>query len=526
MNIQLIINILIGCLLVGWLIYTGVNFLKKRKKGLYIKPEAHQSIADEGLEYVDSIEPLNQMVKSIDTRIYEEQGNRTYTYTIGIQLTNKPFHERTFYGFNENVTRDDILKQFFFVNDREILFVEDDGEHHYNQNNIEEITYNVRKILNPVKETEDVLSDVQETTEKTEVSEEFKSSLDDELVNESFKMNDREPLESTNYDKSKIKGRYFKKTKFKQPSVKKYQAKTFNRWFFFGLIVFLLIAPFSLMRTFGISGRIDTLEKTTKKEIKAVGQQANGDVSQSNSYRLNSFMESFLSAYIPVSSDSDSQTKRTEELKRYFANNIKDGFEVEGVERSLDSMTMIDWQPTNNVSTVSYEVTYSTKTIDKGKVSTDSIGSKAVYMMSYVEKGDGFSIVALPSIVKEPTLTRYFDGVTEEERGTALKGTDETNVQKFIELFMSKYATGTKEELEYYMTDVESMGKGYTFDSIRSIQSYDKDGFIHSYVQVYFVNDEDKSKHSEDFSLKIKKDKDQFKIETLNHYLGGLTSEK
>lgn len=521
-QVQLGINIVIAIILVIWCFYTVFNFFRKRKKVKAIPNVVHQNELSDIQEFVADVPEVLP-----STTIYEEQGDREFSYEIGIQLEGKEKYVKTYYGFSSDVTREDILNQFFYVNDREIMLVEDDGEHYYNQNRIVEITFNNRKILNPLKEVNSVNESEDISEEELALLNDSKINSNDEVVSDSIENALESSYETSNIEENQHlsftddkKKKFFKKKKNKLPSLKKYRAKTFNIWFFSFLIIFLLIAPFSLARTFGISTRVDKLDNRINnvKDSKSDGSESS--LKTADVYRLNHFMESFLSTYLTTSDNSEEKENRNKVLQGYFATNVSlEGSKDEGVKNFV-SAELIDFKEGKQTSLAKYQVTYELKNDTEAKEQTE------VLLIPFVSKGKGFSIVGLPAVTSKDKLTSYFDGINNNEKGDSLTGSEQEKVKKFVELFLQKYASGTKEELSLYMEKVESMGKGYELEEINQIESFSYKGKIHVYVQGNFKQVTSGNYHKESFSFEMEKSNGQYKIVRLNHYLGGLTDGK
>ena len=534
MNIQLIVNIVIIVGLLIWAGYTMFTFFMKREKSKQSVLDHHHIEEPQIIDMRQST--FNESNIEEDATIYLEQGNRTFSFELILTLQNKEPYQQVFYGYVDSISRDTILDKYFFVNDREVLLKEEDGDHYYNQNRIEEILFNCRKIIPAFSEETEQVTD--ETVSEANPSNQIEESDLEKIVEQEISSNDESltnesemSLESTsetqepdksglNIEQSSTRNKFTKKQKESFPTLKKVSAKTFNRWFLVGMVLFLLVAPYGLVRTFGISNRIDRMERSQLVSSKNKENPQALLEKQADVYRLNHFMTDFLKEFIPTFDDSDKIDAKNKALESYFASNVTYRGVANSEERQFVSADLIDWSPEKNVSNVSYNVTY-TISNKEDKATSDKTQSEVI-TINYIDEGKGYSIVALPSFTKDKRLVRYSDGVTVNEEGKALAGAKQDDVTKFTELFLTKYATGTNEELKYYMSHVEAMANGYELSGIDSISAYESKGGINVYVQAKFKNSETKIEHQESFSLRLKETEKQFKIEQLNHYLGGL----
>lgn len=205
--------------------------------------------------------------------------------------------------------------------------------------------------------------------------------------------------------------------------------------------------------------------------------------------------------------------KRGETLKNYFAENVSLGSEKTEDSRSFLTSEIVDLTVSKKVSTAKYRVSYSMK--DKEET--------AYYVVNFVDNKGSYSLVSLPATTQGSDVIAEFSGISiDEDTSQELKEKELETVQKFVEVFLSKYAGGNREELTYFMTNVETMGSEFSVESVDSFRAYQHDSSVHCYVKVTFKETETGIVHQEDFSLNVTGSGDQFKVEKMNHYLGGL----
>lgn len=134
----------IFAILVICLVYLFVYFRKQKKRpmiatGGNVVPK--NSVRNMAIVQEEP-EPIIEKNKS---EIYLEKGDRTYWQQVTLSIEGLSPFVRDFYSY-EQATRERILNEYYYVNDREVLVIDDEGEHYYNQNKIEKIDYLWRKI--------------------------------------------------------------------------------------------------------------------------------------------------------------------------------------------------------------------------------------------------------------------------------------------------------------------------------------------------------------------------------------------
>lgn len=515
MAIQVVLFIVCLVVVIGVAGYVLAHFLQQKNV------KATEQVIEEGEETRQQGHFRELETPTIDkkeeSKIYLVKGDRTDSYKITVRLNNE-IYEKEYYAYVSTISREQILNEFYYVNEREIVLIDEEGEHYYNQQAIERIDFIHRKILTSqidqeeqeeqeVPEKQEVLK--QEQIRENEVKEETEEKQ--EIDNDSNVANEEQF--STVELESKPK-KFFKKDKTRKQSLKPMQAKTFNRLFLASLVLLVSISVLGFTRTLGLSSRVDKVQASVTQLPKEFA--GSNESNYSSIYRMNFYMEGFFEAYIPLSTNSVEMSTRNEALKSYFADNVSLKLESSTVNREFISSELIDVDTTDKIIHAKYRVVSLTEQAEeKGK-------DQSVYVVHLVENNGKFSLVSLPSISKNESFKTGFSGIEVEEEGNKLTDTDHTNVNDFCELFLKKYASGTEAELEYMMNDVESMGESYTLESIDTSEYYDSEGSIHGYVRATFKENATSALHQEDFSFEISKEGDQYKIIKMNHYLGGL----
>lgn len=525
-------EILLICIVVIFVVYMGLMFtLKTKKKNGLGKSRKQREKAVEKIEGIAKTVPIHE-VGAIQSKkeLYTEKGDRNHWYKITIILDTGATKEYDFYSYSSDFSREEILNERFYVNNREILIVDETGEHYINRSKIDQIDFLERRILVHENNSEETGDSFEEQIQEIE-KEDVKTIVPDFMQEETTVMEEKEEFESAHSKR----GRFFKSQKVKRPTTKKMEVKNFNR-IFMSIVVFILLSGvFALFRTFGIGGRVSQVQETQQELSKKIEADDNS-LRESYPFSINSFMKEFISDYIFLSADQDQMKARKENLKRFYATNVSSDGDELSTERKLVASELSEIKDQGDYSTASYRVVYSVdipheeiKKERKGNSFEDvpyveyETQEKTVLMnIDFVTKENKYSIISTPYFSALSISPAVYDGVVKkEEAGKALNGERLKEVQTFLDIFFDKYATGTHEEIQYFMKNVESLGKGYKVDVIESVEAFSHEKYITVYAKVKFSENESGLKHSESFSLKIVKEEQQYKVNELKHNLGG-----
>ncbi|MHC5217953.1 conjugal transfer protein [Enterococcus sp. LJL128] len=531
MDLQKILLVVLGLVFV---VYMGTLFILRRKKknGLGKSKKQRKKVIEKAVENQEPIPFYDPVSNESNKELYTEKGDRTHWYKITITFDTKESIEYDFYSYSDDLSRDEILDKRFYVNDREILIVNEDGEHYINRSKIDQIDFLERKILGNQIDTKEAEDSFEEQIQEIEKEE----SKEPEIVPKTFV-----EVEEISEEKEEIfesalskRGRFFKAKKEKRPSTKKIAVKKYNQFFLIAMVLFLFSGVFSLFRSFGIGGRVDKVQAVQKElSDKVTNESGSGE---SYPFSMNSFMSDFISDYMYLSANSDEMKARKETLKKYYAENVSADSEEVSTARKLISSELSEVTEKDTYSTAVYRIVYSVdiahEEIKKEKngdsfedvsyIEYETEEKTTLLSIDFVEKEGKFSIISTPYFSAIKKEVANFEGVKkQEESGTALDADKLKDVNTFLDIFFEKYATGTNEELQYFMKNVESLGGGYRVDTIETPEAFSHDEFTTVYVKVIFAEKESNLKHKEAFSLKLVKEEDQYKISELKHNLGG-----
>lgn len=530
-------KIVLACLVLVFVVYMGVMFSisRKKKNGLGKSKKQRKKIVEQAAETYEPVEIVREVAPmQSDKELYTERGDRTHWYKVTISFDTGSVHEYDFYSYSANFTREEILNKRFYVNDREIMIVDDTGEHYINRSKIEQIDFLERKILVAETDSEESGDSFEEQVEEIEKEEKEvvkPDSVDSVPKEETELIEEKEEIESA----LSKRGRFFKTKKVKRPAIKKMEVKKFNRIFMAFMVFFLFSGVFSLFRTFGIGGRVSQVQ-AVQEELSEKVQSESGTSSESYPFAVNSFMKEFISEYIFLSADQDQMKARKENLKKFYASNVSAEGDELSTSRKLVASELSEIKDHGDYSTATYRVVYAVdipyEEIKKEKngdsfedvsyIEYETQEKTVVMNIDFVEKENNYSIISTPYFSALTISDTEFEGVVKnEESGKALNADRLKELQTFLDIFFEKYATGTNEELQYFMKNVESLGGGYKVEAIESVEAFSHEEYTTVYVKVTFTEKDSGLKHKESFSLKLIKEEEQYKVNDLKHNLGG-----
>lgn len=495
-----------------------------------LRQKERRRLAKEKEENSAKIEDISPAINMWTEELYLEKGDRTNWYKVTIFFKNDVPKEYDFYSYNDKLTKEFILNDRFYVNEFELLIVDESGEHYINRKNIEQIDFLQRRLFVDSSDIDSMLSEAveqdvlhKESADSAKFSEELESSISIDESNDGL---GESVIDFQN------KPRFTKIRKDPRPSLKKMEAKTINLVFLFLLVIVVGSGLLALIRTIVFDYRIVQLEASQQSSANKENEMSDTAM-VGYPYGLNLFMQTFIEAYIPLSNDSSEMEKRVENLNRFFSAGLSLEREVSTAKRELISSELAGVEHQDNYSTVHFRILYSleipeekTRELPEGSVETYieyQTSEHIVFLaLDFIQEGKQFAIVSYPYF-KEETLEHLDIKMQKEEAAERLVAHEELeSVRRFLTIFLDKYAGGTKDELSYLMNNAESMGGGYRLKELNSVNAYSYEEFIIAYVEAVFIDDISSLTHKEVFSIKLIEDDGQFKASELRHNLGGI----
>lgn len=542
MRIELIV---LGIMCVIFVFY--MLFVPKRRKTLkkkqswFKRKKSVKSINDGQYEKneVAHVAMTGGVTPKLDKSISRIKSNQGYWYQITVLISGEEDKINDFYSNDSEVTREQLLDEFYYPNDREILIKSENGDRYLNRNKVDEIQFIGRKILgNEGMVSETVISetlsgseDVAPTGIKKDEKPRVESAVESVMGEETFLDRDKQALNN-----SKEAGRFLRKKKTKSVEVKRLSAKKVNFLAAAFVVVVAVSGILGLVRTYGVGSRVNEVEAQVT-DIKK-GSQLTEDELGFNPYLLNQFMQSFITRYMTLSNDPDGMKERKLELVDYFANNVKIDDLTNLSIRELTDSELFNIVPHEKYETAQYKVTYQVETIkeetdpkldlivDNVKKEEENLvvmTQKTILLnLDFITNETGFSLISNPYMTEFDDYSVVSDGLVKD--GDALEKVAEAEkvkVSDFLTIFFGKYAEGSTEELSYMIEKVESLGGGYEFKAVKELEVVKQGDRTVAFVTAEFLELGTNLIHKEEFSLKLKNNKEQLVIEKLTHNLGG-----
>ncbi|WP_239752433.1 conjugal transfer protein [Mammaliicoccus sp. B-M10] len=332
----------------------------------------------------------------------------------------------------------------------------------------------------------------------------------------------------------------FNRKKKKEFKLKpKFTYKRVFKWLiWFVLIIALLLMVLSIYKAnvayqaFKDNGDISSKWKEVQaKEKKSITNDPKNKV----------FTENYIDRYMNIPEEDEQRKERDKNLNEMTAN----GLEYEPISwrgsRKLNSKEFFDSELKGDVLINKYIVDYDSTTIKETpkeveKEVKDGKKKKKVTETKMVEEkkhkhnkmilnvaikggGGSFKVVESPYFTTLPNLNK--DNVSAVENSMVNETSiNHEEVKQFTKDFFKDYTSKSLDDMKYIMAQPESMKGQMELENIKTMDIYkQKDKFI--VKSTVLLKDEGlDNPHEENFTLVIKKEKDNYKVEKLEHTIG------
>lgn len=332
--------------------------------------------------------------------------------------------------------------------------------------------------------------------------------------------------------------KFRKKENVDVPKIKKVSSRTASRFVVISFLVILGLALYGSIRAIGFSSNLSSLENNVSDLKTDLDNTKDEQQQLFDNYALNSYVQDFLTIYFHLTDKSEEQAKRSEQLKEYFAKNIElPSGEYQGINRTLLSFQLVSQSKKKDYYSLVYKVKYKLtgkqlkeKEVEKDgqkvKERTEENLDKDVinYITVDVHEEKGlYTVVSLPYFVSKVDKKGKFDGLVDKTEVTVVDDNSTVDsLKEFTELFMKKYASGTKEDLQYLMSEVEGLYGTFSFVRLDGFDVYKIDDNLYRIKTRVILKDSVLDYiHYENFYLTVSKKDNKFFVEKLEHLLGG-----
>ena len=153
--------------------------------------------------------------------------------------------------------------------------------------------------------------------------------------------------------------KFRKKENVDVPKIKKVSSRTASRFVVISFLVILALALYGSIRAIGFSSNLSSLENNVSDLKTDLDNTKDEQQQLFDNYSLNSYVQDFLTIYFHLTDKSEEQTKRSEQLKEYFAKNIElPSGEYQGINRTLLSFQLVSQSKKKDYYSLVYKVKY------------------------------------------------------------------------------------------------------------------------------------------------------------------------
>lgn len=225
-------------------------------------------------------------------------------------------------------------------------------------------------------------------------------------------------------------------------------------------------------------------------------------------YRLEQFLDGYVSAYFTYSLDNESQKKQLEMLNSYY--NYVPSEQNQGQLRQETSLMSSYLQEIKDNVAV-YEVVY------KSGLGDSAENIKVGFNVPFGGKDGKYYVSGLPWFTAVTNLKKSKSDDKElilSSQTTDISNSDKKKLNDFMDLFFKNYTTSQK-NLDLIADGVTTINGAIYKSTDWAYYKIHKNGSVDAYVQATF---EIKGvTHSENFSFKLDKKKDSYFVKELKH---------
>ncbi|WP_195478130.1 conjugal transfer protein [Enterococcus faecalis] len=339
--------------------------------------------------------------------------------------------------------------------------------------------------------------------------------------------------------------KFIKEKKLTRPAKieeeKTIRIKTVRKLFLL-LIIFLVVSgPIGFIKASKMSVEMTKQQEVLSKEIQE-SLAMNQTHMNIPSELFKHFLEPFIEVYINIPTEQAAFEERLTTLQKIYYN-----FEIEdekdhGVEQKLLSSSFYQVETIAGRRIATYKVSYESispvtkereiktkegdKEITKKEKYTDYETNETTVFLSipFKEYKDGtFKINHYPYLSNKQVLTteEKIEKRDEPTKYASLENTQDKEVTSFIEMFLDKYVSSTKEEMAYLMRDSEVLEGEYEIKTIntKNLLAGKK---ILVFATFEVIDKKTKGVHVEEMTLLLKQREGTYYVEQLTHFLGGI----
>lgn len=304
------------------------------------------------------------------------------------------------------------------------------------------------------------------------------------------------------------------------------------------IFIIILLSPLAFLR----AQTALTKSKNAEEAIHAIDKEDDKQViDEYSSPMLEVFSNDFVNKYMSIPKESDKRKQHQESLEKYVVEdvNLPVVSDFEGY-RKLKNKTLYNKEFTNNNVVMSYLVEYTDITLEKEektkgkgkkkkkvKVDKEVPHEKIAVLNIPVQANEngGYGVVESPYFTDVPNVVNNsMDSITnpmQKERKLKMAETDK--IRKWMETFLSDYASKPADDLTYIMDEPKGLNGLQEFESITDIEAYPskKENLYTVKVIAIFKEKNIPVTHHENFTFLIEERENKFFVKEMKNTIGG-----
>lgn len=484
-----------------------------------------------------------------------KQKRKKFSYVFKVIMKNDSEYSYEFYSNSKKKKREYLLQNYILANEREIVVKEENGfDAYYPVSEIKKIEFSIRpakKNAGSRSEFENLFSkeinqeNVAVEDSKVEMNNQEHSAIS--VVNNSPEQLEEKKKTFENdfkvfQDEEKIQKEKPYENQFDIPEKKKmfsefrkvkkvskrdtFQPKKAVNSKLISSLMCILVLLVSFSGVFAFLGLRSSNGdiKELKSEVALKAKSKNSEQADITESLIESYLNPFVTDYMMIPNDKAGLEKRNNQLKKYFSFTT-DFSTIESDKRILTNKALYDVEKQKEYYLAKYVVNYDviTKKVGSDGKAMDDKLSKTVLLTipARYEKGK-FTIIDYPYFSSLPNLqsSSVIDLPTDVDKSETVSTKDSEKINVFLDQFLSKYATGKKEDLAYMMEIPEGLNGLYEFkETVNKIYKTEDSYTVLS--KVTFAEPSGSITHVENMKFTLENKDGKYFITKLEHVLGG-----
>ena len=304
------------------------------------------------------------------------------------------------------------------------------------------------------------------------------------------------------------------------------------------IAAFLAVCGVGFLAMFVATNSVQTVSKTNKEVVQIKKDiKSDRDKGVTLTPAISNFILKFVDTFVNQPSEREAFAARQEKLTDFFASGIKlNDSMISDTERKLSDSEIVDYRIENGVNTVYVKTTYDLITHKMVKREVEENKKKVVKEVDEPTKTTCTNLLAVTiekngskiSVIALPYFSEYAEPKSGEAKALVNKLEDDkladvattNSVNKFLKIFLDKYAGSTKGDIQFLMAQPEALSGNLKLKDFDA-QVYKVKKEVVAKVTVNFTEQNTDLVRTENMTLYLsKKDKTYF-VDKLVHNMNG-----